>query len=99
MSDHLDRAYRLYRRRIERCRTENQRNAVHIVLENYMTPAEVRHFRVALDAEPPDSPSRAWINRLDRSMPINKPRPVEFERRGILRSATRYTADCGSPAG
>ena len=40
----LDREYRLYRKRIARCRTENQVNRVHIVLGNYMTPVEVRYF-------------------------------------------------------
>lgn len=96
MSSHLDRTFRLYRQRISRCRTENQLNRIHIALENYITPAEVRHFAAALAGDPPDSPSRQWIARIDGFMPINKVRPVEFARRGISKGATRYTADAGS---
>ena len=96
MAIRLDRAYRLYRRRISRCRTENQLNRMHIALENYMTPAEVRYFAGALAGDAADSPSRRWIARLGGSMPINKVRPIEFERRGIFKGVTRYTADGGS---
>jgi len=92
LSSRLDRAYRLYRRRIGRCRTENQLNRIHLALENFLTPAEVRYLRAALAREPPDSPGRPWIARLDRFMPVNKPRPVEFERSGLFKSLTRYTA-------
>lgn len=92
----LDRAYRLYRRRISRCRTENELNRIHIALENHMTPAEVRYFRAALAGDAADSPSRQWIARLGGFMPINKVRPVEFERKGIFKGVTRYTADVGS---
>ena len=92
----LDRAFRLYRRRIGRCRTENERNRIHIAVENYITPAEVRHFAAALAGDPPDSPSRQWIARIGGAMPVNKVRPVEFARRGIVKGATRYTADTGS---
>jgi hypothetical protein len=93
----LDRAYRLYRRYTKRCRTENQLNRVHIALDNYMTPAEVRHFAAALAAEPANSPSRRWIDTLERSMPVKAPRPLEFERREHARGVTHYTAGA-SPA-
>ena len=89
----LDRAFRVYRRRIARCRTENQQNRVHIALDNYMTPAEVRHFAAALSGDASDSPSRRWIAALVRSMPVNQPRPVEFERREILKGVTHYSAN------
>ena len=92
----LERAYRLYRRRISRCRTENQRNRVHIALDNYMTPLEVRYFASALAGEPPDAPSRRWIATLAKSMPVDKVRSVEFERSEVLRGVTFYTADAGS---
>jgi hypothetical protein len=95
-SNQPDRAYRLYRRRIARCRTENERNRIHIAVENYMTPAEVRHFAAFLAGDPPESPSRQWIARIAGLMPINEVRPVEFARRGIAKGATRYTADAGS---
>ena len=95
-SDPLARAFRLYRQRIGRCRTENERNRIHIAVENYITPAEVRHFAAALAGEPPDSPCRQWIARIAGAMPVNKARPVEFARRGIVKGATRYTADAGS---
>ena len=63
---HLERALSLYRRRLGRCRTDNERNRLHIALENYMTPMEVRHFAAALAQDPPHSPSRRWIERLER---------------------------------
>lgn len=94
LSDRLDQACRAYRKRIARCRTENQRNRVHIAVENYMTPLEVRHF---VAAEPADSPSRRWIAGLNGFMPTRKVRPVEFERRGVLKGASLYTADIASP--
>ena len=93
----LERAYRLYRRYTKRCRTENQLNRVHIALDNYMTPAEVRHFAAALAAEPAESPSRRWIATLERSMPVKAARPVEFERREHAKGVTHYTASA-SPA-
>lgn len=96
-SSKLDQAYRLYRKRIARCRTENQFNRVHIAVENYMTPAEFRYFNAALAEAPPDAPSREWIARVHRLMPLRKLRPVEFERRGLVKGATRYTAAVGSP--
>jgi hypothetical protein len=92
----LDRAYCLYRRRISRCRTENQLNRIHIALENYMTPAEVRHFAAAVAGDAAESPSRRWIAALAGAMPVNRVRPVEFERKAILRGVTRYTGDAGS---
>jgi len=61
----LERAYRLYCKRIARCRTENQRNRVHIALENYMTPQEVLYLAAALAGDRADSPSRKWIARLE----------------------------------
>jgi hypothetical protein len=88
----MDRAYRLYRRYTRRCRTENQFNRVHIALDNYMTPAEVRHFAAALASEAAESPSRRWIATLERSMPVKAARPVEFERREHLKGVTHYTA-------
>jgi len=96
-SGKLEKAYRLHQRRIARCVTENQVNRVHIAVENYMTPAEVRYFNAALADEPPDAPSREWIGRLYDLMPLRKGRPVEFERRGLVTGATRYTADVGTP--
>ncbi len=95
-SGRLHQALRLYRRRIARCRTENQRNRVHIALENYMTPVEVRHFCAALAEDPADSPSRTWIAGLNGFLPTKKIRTVEFERRGLCKGATRYTADTAS---
>jgi hypothetical protein len=94
-SDRLEQALRLYRRRIGRCRGENQQNRVHIALENYMTPAEVRYFGTALAGEAAESASRRWISRLGRWLPVNKARPVEFERRGLLKGATLYAAGDG----
>jgi len=97
-ANRMDRGYRLYRRRASRCRTENQLNRIHIALDNYMTPAEVRHFAAVLAGEVADSPSRRWIATLAESMPINAVRPVEFERRELLKGVTHYTANAGSPA-
>jgi len=96
-SQRLEQALRLYRKRIGRCRTENQRNRVHIALENYMTPLEVRHFAAALATDPPESPSRNWIAGLNALMPTKRVRPAEFERRGVVNGATLYTAEAGSP--
>ena len=96
--DRLEQALRLYRRRIDRCRTENQRNRVHIMVENYMTPAEVRQFAAALAGDPADSPSRQWIVRLAGRLPVNKARPAEFARKGLCKGATRYTnGDASTP--
>jgi hypothetical protein len=92
----MDRALRLYRKRIARCRTANQVNRVHIALANYMTPAEARHFRAALASDPTDSPARQWIMGLTDAMPTNAVRRVEFERRGLSSSATYYTTDASS---
>jgi hypothetical protein len=97
-ADRLDRALRLYRRKIARCRTENQLNRVHIAVENYMTPAELRHFAAALAEEAADSPSRQWITRLADGMPTKKLRPHEFERQGLQKGLSLYTADVGSRA-
>ena len=94
----MERAYRLYRRYIRRCRTENQLNRVHIALDNYMTPTEVRHFAAALAKEPPQSPSRRWIETLERSMAVKAVRPVEFERRELLKGVTQYTANVAPAA-
>ncbi|MDQ2961563.1 MAG: hypothetical protein M3R31_00160 [Pseudomonadota bacterium] len=94
----MERAIRLYRKRISRCRTENQVNLVHIALENYITPDEVRYLGAALADDPADSPSGRWIARLRYFMPTEAVRPVEFERRGVRKGMTRYTADIGSPA-
>ena len=96
MSFRLERAYRLYRKRIVRCRTENQLNRVHIALGNYMTPAEVRYFEAALAGDPPDSPSCRWIGGLRDLMPTQKIRPIEFQRKGVLKGVTHYTAEVGS---
>ncbi|NDP42811.1 MAG: hypothetical protein GZ089_08870 [Aromatoleum sp.] len=98
MSKQIDRLYQLYRRRISRCRTENQLNKLQIALENYLTPAEARHLRVAAACEPLDSPSRRWAARLEGFFPIGNARPVEFQRRGIFKGMTLYTADVGSTA-
>jgi hypothetical protein len=92
-----ERALRLYHKRIARCRTPNQVNRIHIALDNYMTPAEARYFRAALGAEPAESPGREWISRLADAMPTNIVRPIEFERRGLLKGVTHYTAAGTSP--
>jgi hypothetical protein len=97
-SNRLERAVVLYRKRIARCRTENQVNRVHIALENYLTPTEARYLDAALAAEPADSPSGRWIARLRHFMPADAARPVEFERRAVRKDVTHYTADVGSPA-
>ena len=97
-ANRMDRAYRLYRRYTRRCRTENQLNRVHIVLDNYMTPAEVRHFAVALSGEAAESPRRRWIATLERSMPVKAARPVEFERHEHLKGVTHYTASASPTA-
>jgi hypothetical protein len=95
----MEQALRLYRRRVARCGTENQLNRLHIAVENYMTPAELRHFLAGLAADAADSPSRRWIARLAALMPVNATRPLEFERRGLVRGATRYTAGDGIASG
>jgi hypothetical protein len=97
MSARLEQAYRVYRKRVARCRTENQLNRVHIVAGNYMTPLEMRHFDRALATDPPDSPCRRWIANLRHFMPNNRPRPAEFERKTVLRGLTSYTAHAGTP--
>ncbi len=99
MNDRLDQALRLYRWRIGRCHTINQINRVHIAIENYMTPAEVRHFATGLAEDAADSESRRWITKLGAVMPFNRSRQVEFERKGIFKGATRYTADTGTADG
>jgi len=91
----LPRGYRLYRKRIARCRTPNQRNRVHIALESYMTPLEVRYFARASANDPPDSPERHWIARLDAYMPPRPAAQAEFVRRGMLRAVSRYSAATG----
>ena len=91
-----DRALRLYRRRIAACRTPAQVNRVHVAIENYMTPAELRYFSAALATDPPGSPSREWIARLAIGMPANVVRPVEFERKSVSNGATHYAADVSS---
>jgi len=88
----LDQALRLYRRRIARCRTDNQRNKLHIALENYMTPMEVRHFAAALADEAPEEPGRIWITDLEQRLPRREPRTAEFVRSGLCKGATYYTA-------
>ena len=40
----LDRMLGLYRGQAAACRTENQLNRLHIALDNYLTPTEVRHL-------------------------------------------------------
>jgi hypothetical protein len=95
-SRRMDRALRLYRKRIARCRTPNQVNRVHIAIANYMTPAEARHFRSALAADPAESPGRQWIMQLTDAMPTHAVRPFEFERRGLSSSVTCYTAGVSS---
>jgi hypothetical protein len=97
-SDHLERAYRLYRKRIARCRTENQLNHVHIALANYMTPEELRFFDAALAQDPVGSPDRRWISKLSCFIPPRESWPAEFRRKGILKSMTLYAADSGSRA-
>jgi len=97
-SDRLERAYRLYRRRVDRCRTVNQLNRVHIVLGNYMTPEEVRYFDRAIARDLADSSSRAWIAELNRFVPGREPGKAEFQRRTILKGLTLYSAHEGSRA-
>ena len=93
----FQRAYEIYRRRVARCRTVNQQNRVHIVIENYMTPAELRKFAAAVSADPADSIGGRWFTRLIAKMPTKKVRPVEFERRSALKGVTLYTGGDGSP--
>jgi hypothetical protein len=88
----LEREYRLYRKRIARCRTENQVNRVHIVLGNYMTPVEVRYFGAALGRDNADAPSQEWLAGFRGMMPLKQLRPAEFERRGILKGVSHYAA-------
>jgi hypothetical protein len=96
-SSRLEREYRLYRRRIARCRTENQINRVHIALGSYMTPFEVRYFDAALERDDPGSISRAWFTDFMRLMPLRQLRQAEFERRGVLKGLSIYSAQLGSP--
>ncbi|HET7032544.1 MAG TPA: hypothetical protein VFJ48_05425 [Casimicrobiaceae bacterium] len=92
----MDRALRLYRKRIARCRMQGQIDRIHLALANYITPAEARHFRSALAADPADSPGRKWITGFTDAMPTHAVRPFEFERRRLSNSATYYTADVSS---
>ncbi len=95
-TDRFERAFRLYRRCVGRCRTENQSNRLHIALDNYMTPAEVRYFAAALAQDAADSPSRRWITTLSGSMPIKKVRSVEFERTELSKGVSLYSTNGGS---
>jgi hypothetical protein len=95
-ADPLERGYRLYRKRIARCRTPNQRNRIHLALESYMTPLEVRYFALRCANDPPDSPERRWVERLDAYMPRRPAARPEFVRRGTLRAVSQYTAEAGS---
>jgi len=95
-TDRFERAFRLYRRRVGRCRTENQSNRLHIALDNYMTPAEVRYFAAALAQDAADSLSRRWITTLVGSMPIKKVRSVEFERTELRKGVSLYSTNDGS---
>jgi len=88
----------VYRRRIRRYRTENQVNRFHISLEQVLVPAELRQLGVALGDEPVLSLSRKWIERILQFMPLNKARPIEFERHVKLKGVTLYTADVGTSA-
>jgi len=95
-TDRFERAFRLYRRRVGRCRTENQSNRLHIALDNYMTPAEVRYFAAALAQDAADSFGRRWITTLVGSMPIKKVRSVEFERTELRKGVSLYSTNDGS---
>ena len=95
----FDRAWQLYKRQIARCHTENQSNRLHTTIENYLTPDEVRRFETALAGLPHDAPGRIWIGKLIDDMPLNKIRPVEFERRSFGKSISLYTADAVPAAG
>ncbi len=95
----FDRAWRLYEKRIARCRTENESNRLHTVMENYLTPVEVRRFETALAGLPDDAPGRLWIGRLIEYMPLNKIRPVEFDRRSFGKSISLFTSDAVPAAG
>ncbi len=88
----------VYRWRIRRCRTKNQVNRLHIALERILVPAELRHLGMALGDEPALPLSRKWIERVLELMPLNKARPIEFERHVKLKGLTRYTADIGTSA-
>ncbi len=98
LPSHLDRACQVYLRSMRRHRTENQLNRIHIALENYMTPAEVRHFDATLARETPDTAARRWIAVLRGGLPVNRARPAEFERRTLFEGVTLYTADVGTTA-
>ena len=97
-ADDFDRALRLYRRRSARCRTENQWNRLHIAIENYLTPLEVRRFEAAFASEQRDSPGRAWMARITAMLPRRRVRDVEFERAGSRREVSMYTAKTSHPA-
>ena len=88
----FERPLRLYRRRSERCRTENQWNRLHIAIENYMTPLEVRRFETAFAREPRDAPGRAWMARITAMLQPRRARTAEFERTGLRREVSMYTA-------
>ncbi|MGH8713827.1 MAG: hypothetical protein ACREYB_07460 [Casimicrobiaceae bacterium] len=94
----FDRAWRLYCRRVQRCRTENQTNRLHLIIENYMTPMDVHRFGAALANERDDAPGRAWIGRLASRLPAKTVRAVEFDRIGPRKGFTLYAADTGSHA-
>jgi hypothetical protein len=93
----LEQALALYRKRIARCRTENQRNFVHIALENFMTPLEVHYFHAAFASDAPESPARRWIASVEALTPAQRHKSADFERRGLIKGATLYTADALSP--
>jgi hypothetical protein len=93
--DSIGRAYRVYRRRVARCRTENQVNRVHIVLGNYATPAEIRHFNTLLARDNADQSSRGWLAGFRGMMPHKAPRAEEFERKGFFPSMSLYSSNAG----
>jgi hypothetical protein len=97
LESRLERAYWLYSRRIARCRTPNQRNRLHIALESYMTPLEVRYLASRLEREPPESPERRWSARLQSYMMSMRARSTDFIRESPLRAVTRYTSGVGTP--
>src|SRR5262245_50307028 len=96
LAERMDRALRLYTKRIARCRARDQIDRIHFALSNYMTPAEARYFRSALAADSADSAGRKWIVEFTDAMPTPAVRPFEFERRALSNSATYYTVDGSS---
>jgi hypothetical protein len=97
LESRLERAYRLYARRVARCRTPNQRNRLHIALESYMTPLEVRYLAATLAHEPPESHERRWSARLLSYMMSRLARSTDFIRESPQRAVTRYTNGVGTP--